>query len=108
MGILNVTPDSFFDGGRYTDLQAIGEPLFKDTMIAARQALRLVRGEKSAARTALVNWVEAKKASVIEAYDLKLMQKKVDLMKANFLEQKKYWQMPTVHSTRPKKVEETA
>ena len=23
MGILNVTPDSFFDGGRYTDLQAI-------------------------------------------------------------------------------------
>jgi hypothetical protein len=28
---------------------------------------------------------------VIEACDLKLMQKKVDLMKANFLQQKKYW-----------------
>ena len=36
-------------------------------------------------------WVEAKKASVIEAYDLKLLQKKVDLMNTNFLEQKKYW-----------------
>ncbi len=37
------------------------------------------------------HWVEAKKASVMEAYDLKLMQKKVQLMKANFVEQKKYW-----------------
>ncbi len=36
-------------------------------------------------------WLEAKKASVMEAYDLKLLQKKAELMKANFLEQKKYW-----------------
>ena len=36
-------------------------------------------------------WVEAHKKSVIEAYDLKLLKKKVELMKANFLQQKKSW-----------------
>lgn len=42
------------------NLEAIGEPLFKDSINAAREALRFVRGEESAERTALINWLQAK------------------------------------------------
>ena len=35
-----------------TNLEAIGEPLFKDTVTAARETLRFVRGENTAERTA--------------------------------------------------------
>lgn len=42
------------------NLEAIGEPLFKDTVNAAREALRFVRGETSAERTALIQWLENK------------------------------------------------
>ncbi|MCT4624133.1 MAG: thiamine pyrophosphate-dependent enzyme, partial [Schleiferiaceae bacterium] len=49
-----------FVGKVKSDLEAIGEPLFKDTITAARQAIRLVRGEDSEARTALIQWLEEK------------------------------------------------
>jgi pyruvate/2-oxoglutarate/acetoin dehydrogenase E1 component len=42
------------------NLEAIGEPLFKDTVNAARETLRFVRGENSAERTTLINWLEEK------------------------------------------------
>ena len=40
------------------NLEAIGEPLFKDTMNAAREALRFVRGDGSPERTAIIQWLE--------------------------------------------------
>jgi pyruvate/2-oxoglutarate/acetoin dehydrogenase E1 component/TPP-dependent pyruvate/acetoin dehydrogenase alpha subunit len=49
-----------FVGKVKSDLEGIGEPLFKDTITAARQAIRLVRGEDSEARTALIQWLEEK------------------------------------------------
>lgn len=42
------------------NLEAIGEPLFKDTVNAARETLRFVRGENTAERTTLINWLEEK------------------------------------------------
>ena len=42
------------------NLEAIGEPLFKDSVNAAREALRYVRGENSAERSALIAWLEEK------------------------------------------------
>lgn len=42
------------------NLEAIGEPLFKDSVNAAREALRYVRGENSAERSALITWLEEK------------------------------------------------
>ncbi|MCW8935220.1 MAG: fatty acid desaturase [Gammaproteobacteria bacterium] len=36
-------------------------------------------------------WMEARKSSMIEAYDLEALNEKVETLKANFLEQKKNW-----------------
>lgn len=38
-------------------------------------------------------WMEAKKTQVLESYDLDALREKVEVLKANFLEQKKQWLM---------------
>ena len=42
---------------------------------------------------AKLQWIEAKKSSVLESYDLDNLKNKVELLKENFLQQKKNWQM---------------
>ena len=38
-------------------------------------------------------WIEAKKASVRESYDLEALKEKVEMLKVNFLQQKRHWLM---------------
>ncbi len=70
--LADTSPNGQFIGKIKTDLESIGEPLLKDSMIAARQALRFVRGENSPAKQALVKWVENKNKDHFKQYSSKL------------------------------------
>ena len=70
--LANASPNGQFINKIKTDLESIGEPLLKDSMIAARQSLRFVRGENSPAKQALINWLETKSKEHFKQYSSKL------------------------------------
>lgn len=68
-----------------------GQPQADELILRMQQEYETLLSKINAFTQAQKQWVDASKASVMEAYDLNLLKKKVALMKANFLQQKKYW-----------------
>lgn len=51
-----------------SDLKAVMGPIKKDIFSAAKKALRYMRGEHSAGKTALINWIESSTADNFDQY----------------------------------------
>ena len=70
--LAETSPNGQFLNKIKTGINNIGEPLFKDSMIAARQALRFARGENGPAKQALLKWIEEKNELHFQQYSSKL------------------------------------
>ena len=66
--LANASSNTVFIAKLAEDLKKEMDPIRRDILGAARKALRYARGENSAARTALINWLEQQKQVNFDRY----------------------------------------